>query len=243
MSEHCARVGAAATPSHPHWPPSCCPRGRPRGEAASIYSPSVPPQAASFLPGSAASHAPPSRPCVPGPLRPRPRGRAATVGHGAEDGHSRAGRGARRPPTGLRGSQPPCSEGAWNPLQARAAGQGVGGGRGASTKRLARWRAGRVPCLRGGEEGHSWGVGTPRGLCPWPLWSLIFGHNPAGLFIPGFWDCPPHPSASGKEPSLANNSSGSGSRDTARGRPGHAAADHLWQESAAYQAPRQKPMT
>lgn len=96
MSEHCARVGAAATPSHPHWPPSCCPRGRPRGEAASIYSPSVPPQAASFLPGSAASHAPPSRPCVPGPLRPRPRGRAATVGHGAEDGHSRAGHAALR---------------------------------------------------------------------------------------------------------------------------------------------------
>lgn len=42
--------GAAApplTPTPPQLPPSCCPRGRPHGKAT-IYSPFVPPPAASF---------------------------------------------------------------------------------------------------------------------------------------------------------------------------------------------------
>lgn len=41
---------ASAPPPSLHLPLSCCPRGRPRSEATSIYSPSVPPPVSSFLP-------------------------------------------------------------------------------------------------------------------------------------------------------------------------------------------------
>lgn len=61
-------------PPHPysHRPPSCCPRGRPRGEATNIYSPSVPPQTASFLSGPGRLPPPPHHPpSVSGPPVPR----------------------------------------------------------------------------------------------------------------------------------------------------------------------------
>lgn len=97
-------------PPHPysHRPPSCCPRGRPRGEATNIYSPSVPPQTASFLSGPGRLPPPPHHsPSVSGPPVPRGLGGQAprpALGHGAEGGRYHVqGRGVhgRRPPTGL----------------------------------------------------------------------------------------------------------------------------------------------
>lgn len=68
------RTSAPPPPTSPHLPPSCCPRGRPRGEATSIYSPSVPPPASSFLPARLPP-APSRHGFCSGPSRPRAQGR------------------------------------------------------------------------------------------------------------------------------------------------------------------------
>lgn len=133
--------GGAAADSHPHpyphLPPSCCPRGRPRGEATYIYSPSVPPQAASFRAPPASRPRP--RP-VPGllfrdPLRPGASGAGSQTGCGLRGRRwplPRAGAGCTAPfldwPRG--GSPFPCMERAWDPPFKRAprAGCGLAGG-------------------------------------------------------------------------------------------------------------------
>lgn len=91
----CRTSAPPPLPTSPHLPPSCCPRGRPRGEATSIYSPSVPPPASSFLPAR----------LPPAPSRLSvldPRGLAPRVGVGV---------GQAQTATGYRLKTPHCVQG------------------------------------------------------------------------------------------------------------------------------------
>lgn len=157
---------------HPRAPPELPSRGRPRGGAASIYSPSVPPLAASFLPARPAPPHTPRQLSVPRPLSPVALGRLPDQVQG---------RGAQDRPSPFPGSEGvPSSDPPW--------GAGVG------------WQAGfgggsRVfACLVrafGGWEGCPLRVGSQEGLKndtfgEWGLQrSPAFGHS--GIWSPGFY--------------------------------------------------------
>lgn len=213
--------------------PSCCPRGRPRGEAASIYSPSVPPQAVSLFPSSAC---PPPHPstglCCGTACAPRPQGQAPrpAVGHGAGDGLYRVqGHGVHGhlPPTGLRVvASFPVWKGPGTPSLS-SPGKGVvwqGTWRRAGVQ-CAGWWVGRLLCVdgvTGGSRSHTFGE---RGLQRSPALAMVvavgFGHltsdgcvKPLSRLIspslaPGWGTIPlqpPHPSPR-EENLLTRNSS------------------------------------